>query len=516
VQIMIIGNPTSASGNTPQQSLNIMVGLAANSNGTVVPGRVIVSVEDDGLGSTITSFATNSATIQGHPGAAGAAAVGAAFYFETPQCGTTPATLEAFSSQGGAPILFSTTGTRLAAPIVRQKPDFVGPDGVNNTFLGFTLTGSNLPSTSIAACQDDASYPNFFGTSAATPHAAGIAALMLQANGAATPTQIYSSLRASALPMTGTTPNFNSGYGFIQADAAFAVPTLTLAAPTIAFGGSTTLSWSTIDASSCTASGGWTGAQATSGSVAVTPTAAGPTTYTLTCVNTAGTSAASSAVLFATSGAPPAAPTLSLSATSVRVGQSVTISWSDTATNCTASGSWSGTLAASGDQTITPAAVGTETFTLLCTNNGGPSAASSVTLTVTPEVTVPPAPTLTLSSTSVPAQSTLSITWSSPTATTCLASGDNNATSSGWTGTLASSGTNTLTPYTPGTYTYSIACSNAAGTSPTTTATLTVTVPKPVGSGGGELDLEMLMGLAGLVLLQARRARARCRRRSRA
>jgi Subtilase family len=515
-QIIIIGNPTSASGNTPQQSLSIMVGLAANSRGTIVPGRIIVSVEDDGLGSTITSFATDSATIQGHPGAAGAAAVGAAFYFETPQCGTSPATLEPFSSIGGAPILFDTTGTRLATPIVRQKPDFVGPDGVNDTFLGFTLasqgyTGSNgLLSTSIAACQNQPDYPNFFGTSAATPHAAGIAALMLQAtSGAATPTQIYNSLRTSALPMATTTPNFDSGYGFIQADAAFAVPTLTLAAPTIAFGGSTTLGWSTIDASSCTASGGWTGSQATSGSVTVTPTVAGPTTYTLTCTNTAGTSASGSVVLFATSGAPPAAPVLSLSATSIRVGQSATLSWSDSATNCTASGSWTGTLAASGDRTLTPTAVGTDTFTLICTSNGGPSAASSVTLTVTPEVTVPPAPVLTLQAASVPAETTVTITWSSPTATSCIASGDNNATASGWTGTLASAGTDTVTPVAVGSYTYSIACSNSAGTSPTTTATLTVTVPKSIGSsGGGALDTGALMALAALVLLRIRGQRS--------
>ena len=527
VQILIVGNPANAAGNTAQQSLAIQVGLAANANGTIVPGRILVSVEDDGLGSTITSFATNSATIQGHPGAAGAAAVGAAFYFQTPQCGTSPAELESFSSVGGAPILFDTSGTRLATPIVRQKPDFVGPDGVNDTFLGFTLvtggyTGSNgLLSTTIAACQNQPAYPNFFGTSAATPHAAGIAALMLQADTSATPTLIYNSLRTSALPAvttlssTTTIPNFYVGYGFIQADSAFVVPTLALAASTIALGSSTTLSWSTLDAASCVASGGWTGSEPTSGSIAVTPTAAGPVTYTLTCTNSSGTSASSSAVLFATSGAAPAAPSLSLSSTSIAVGASTTISWSSTATNCTASGSWSGTLAASGSEPITPTAVGTETFTLICTNNGGPSAASSVTLTVTSEVTVPPAPTLTLSATSVPADTGLTITWSSTTATSCLAGGNSNAVYSGWTGDLASSGSSTLDPINTGTYTYSIACSNSAGSSPTTTVNLTVTAAKEIGSsGGGALDGGALIGLGVLVALKVRRTRGSAERRA--
>ena len=460
VQILIVANPANAAGNTAPQTLNIRVGLAANSAGAIAPGRIIVSVEDDGLGSTIESFATGSATIQGHPGAAGAAAVGAAFYFNTPGCGTTPAQLESFSSQGGAPILFDTAGARLATPVVRQKPDFVGPDGINTTFLGFTLASDSPPypktgllSTSIAACQNNTGYPNFFGTSAATPHAAGIAALALQASPAATPAQIYGSLRASALPMSSTTPNFNSGYGFIQADAALVVPTLTLAAASIPFGSSTTLTWSTLDASSCTAAANPAtnftspAAPATSGSLTVTPAAAGATVYTFTCTGAAGASASNSVTLLATSGTPAVAPTLALASTSVEVGKPTTITWSSAnATSCTASGSWSGTLASSGSQTITPAIVGTETFTLICTNLGGPSAAVSVSLNATAALVKPPAPTLTLGASSVHADTTTSLTWSSAGATSCTASGNANANQAGWEGTQAPSATFTITP----------------------------------------------------------------------
>jgi hypothetical protein len=520
-QVLIIGNPANATGNSAAQNLNIMVGLATNSRGTVVPGRIVVAVDGDGLAVSINAFATNSATLQGHPGAAGAAAVGAAFYFQTPSCGTAPAVLEPYSALGGAPILFDTAGVRLATPVVRQKPDFVGPDGVNDTFLGFQLTSQQLPpagaavynallSTPISQCQNDASYPNFFGTSAATPHAAGIAALILQANNAATPTQIYSSLRSSATPMSAPSPNFSSGYGFIRADAALVIPTLSLSVPSIALGSTATLTWSAASATSCTpsASGSgtsvnWSGALATSGSLVLTPTAAAMQTYTLTCTNSVGTSASSSAVLAVTSGTAPATPTLTLGSASVEVGSSTTLAWSSAgATSCTASGAWSGALAASGSETVTPTYVGTQTYTLTCSNLGGQTAAVSATLNATAQPAKPAAPTLTLGSSSIPADTTTTIAWTSSNATSCTAGGSTNAIASGWTGVLAASGQNTVTPITLGTFTYTLYCTNAAGNSPTATVNLTVTASKNTG-GGGALDELTLAGLGVLGLWRA-------------
>jgi len=112
VQVLIVANPADTLVNSKTTTLNIVVGLKAGA----APGRIKIAVEDDGLGSTINQFATNSGTLQGHPGAAGAMAVGAAFFFDTPACGTTPAQLESYSSEGGTPILFDVTGTRLATP----------------------------------------------------------------------------------------------------------------------------------------------------------------------------------------------------------------------------------------------------------------------------------------------------------------------------------------------------------------------------------------------------------------
>ena len=220
VQVLIIGVPANASaavnGNT---TLQFRIGLA---NGTSAPGRIKLVVEDDCACSTINKFATNSPTLQGHPGATGAAAVAAAFFADTPLCGTSPPKLESYSSAGGDPILFDTSGNAIT-PVVRQKPQFVGPDGVNTTFFLYPLADYGVTdSSSVAQCANDTSFPSFFGTSAATPHAAAAAALMLQAQPALTAAQITAALENTAQAIAATPPDYDSGYGFISVDAALA------------------------------------------------------------------------------------------------------------------------------------------------------------------------------------------------------------------------------------------------------------------------------------------------------
>jgi Subtilase family len=319
VQVMIVANPANSSGNTQAENITVQVGLVSTGPH---PGRIKVVVEDDGAGSTINKFAPNGGgTIQGHPLASGALAIGAAFFADTLSCGATTPSLEPFSSAGGDPILFDSTG-KPQTPVIRQKPDVVGPDGGNDTFLGFTLKdGGITDSSTVSQCANNASYPNFFGTSAAAPHVASIAALLLQADPALTPTQLYTFLRNSAVSIgaapTVSAPNYAAGYGFVQADVAAtmvpaiapAAPTLTLSSSSIVTGSSTTITWSSANTTGCTASGAWTGALASTGSQTVAPTAVGTDTYTLVCTNAAGPSPSTSATLTVTAAAP--APTSS-------------------------------------------------------------------------------------------------------------------------------------------------------------------------------------------------------------
>lgn len=160
-----------------------------------------------GNSTSINEYQTNSATVVGHANSAGAEAVGAAFYEETPEYGWTPPKLEPFSSAGGTPIIFDTSGELLPAPEIRLKPEIVAIDGVNTTFFYSDSHGND-------------GIPDFFGTSAAAPHAAGVAALMLDAKAGASPAQINNALESSAIDMDVEGFDHDTGYGLIQADAA--------------------------------------------------------------------------------------------------------------------------------------------------------------------------------------------------------------------------------------------------------------------------------------------------------
>ena len=148
------------------------------------PGRIKYVNFSNGDPITIDTFATNSSTVFGHAAAADAMAVAADPFYDQ----RNP---EPFTSQGPTTILFDPAGNRLSSPEVRDTPAIASIDGTTTTFFG--------------QASSDGLY-HFFGTSAAAPHAAAVAALVEQANPGFTPEQVYEDLIASADPNIGGTP----------------------------------------------------------------------------------------------------------------------------------------------------------------------------------------------------------------------------------------------------------------------------------------------------------------------
>src|SRR5258708_9227560 len=163
---------------------------------------------------TINEYNAGSATIVGHPNAAGAITVGAVLYSNTPAFGVAAPTVASFSSRGGTPV----------NGVVRNKPDITAPNGGNTTV---NMGGQNI---------DGDAFPNFFGTSAAAPHAAGVAAMILEVKNkvygqAFTPEDVRQLIQQTALAMDGAAFDFNSRSGFIQ--AYFPLPSMINPAPVI-------------------------------------------------------------------------------------------------------------------------------------------------------------------------------------------------------------------------------------------------------------------------------------------
>lgn len=201
---------------------------------------------------------------------------------------------------------------------------------------------------------------------------------------------------------------------------ATAPPTLSLtAAPLrVPIGSTSRLSWTTERATSCTASGGWSGGRATSGSEA-TAAISGPTSFTLSCTGPGGQT--SSTVTVDTYPIP--AATLTAEPTQVASGGRSVLRWSSRdATACEATSTpaslWSGSRPTSGEVTIDPI-LQSSAFQIRCTGPGGFANAFAT-------VNVIPKPTVVLSSLvpEVGRGQAAMISWRTLNATTCVASND--------------------------------------------------------------------------------------------
>ena len=130
---------------------------------------------------------TGKPTLFGHSGAANADGV-AAYDVHNPM-----GLPESYESYGPVTLYLDENGNRLTTPVVRQQPTIATVDGVDTTFFA----PGDLSDTD----SDNDGYPNFYGTSAAAPHAAGVAALLLQAaggKGALSAAQMRSLLESTA------------------------------------------------------------------------------------------------------------------------------------------------------------------------------------------------------------------------------------------------------------------------------------------------------------------------------
>jgi|GEM_PF-821026 len=192
------------------QDYDLVIGNYKGADGTYAapePDRI----KYINFGSDVTpEYFTNSSTIYGHAAATNAEAVAAVRYDrqDLPESftslGSTTFFYEYLTDANGNPIAVD----RKNIPEIRNKPDIAAIDGTDTTFFGSDYDANG--------------FPNFFGTSAAAPHAAAIAALLKQAEPNLTPTEIYQRLESTAIDLED--PGFDNltGNGLINAyDAIF-------------------------------------------------------------------------------------------------------------------------------------------------------------------------------------------------------------------------------------------------------------------------------------------------------
>ncbi|MDB4891613.1 MAG: peptidase and in kexin sedolisin [Gemmatimonadetes bacterium] len=291
----------------------------------------------------------------------------------------------------------------------------VGATGSSDDFASFSNFGScvhiNAPGVNITSLWIGASgtTTTISGTSMASPHVAGVAALYLQANPSATPAQVRSALTSNATPnvITGvpaSTPNLLLYEGFIGSATAPVAPVARFnstctalscsfdATPTTALA-SATYSWNFGDGS--TASGKI---------VSRTYAASGTYNATLTVTDANGSNVKTRAMTVA--GAANQSPTATISAPAVNavMSQGVGVSFAGSASDpedgalSGASLVWTssinGQIGTGTSFTKTNLSAGTHTIALTATDSKGATSSATRTITVTAAANQPPTATI--------------------------------------------------------------------------------------------------------------------------
>src|SRR5262245_28277961 len=215
------------------------------------------------LGAAALEHGTAAGSIIGHPALPSVVAVGAVDVHD-PGLDT----VEPFSSHGPARIDFPR-------PEVRAKPDLVAFDGVAiSNAGGFPL------------CPP---FCAFFGTSAAAPHSAGVAALLLDQDPTLTPAEVKAALTGGAVDIGA--PGFDEASGFGRLDAVAAADTLTASTTTSTTTTSTTTTRPSTTTTSTTrptttSTSSTTSSSTTTSTSSSTTTTRAPTTTTTSSTTT--------------------------------------------------------------------------------------------------------------------------------------------------------------------------------------------------------------------------------------
>ena len=245
--------PLQFSGSLAPGQYKVAVEVVSGPN----PGRIEFHEPDDGGFSPDREYGSAGGTTypstSGHNASADAITVGALPWFDaapyfTPSAGTDN---DPYSSFGPVVEEFAADGSKLASPLVLDKPDITAADAITTSFFipgqiidttqASDYEGPNPPYpgsptttfgwTSTPTNLNPLDLDTFTGTSAAAPNAAAIGALEKELNPSVTSAQILNAMEATASPLDGQvagTWNPQAGYGSVNALATLTMLSVSL------------------------------------------------------------------------------------------------------------------------------------------------------------------------------------------------------------------------------------------------------------------------------------------------